>query len=465
MPALHSSLRRPALAAALAAGVALCAAGAGAGPARVTFSRDVLPLLQRECLSCHRGSAAPGGYSLESGERLLAGGRKGRAVVPGKPREGTLLRYLTGELKPQMPPGKPLPLDQVAVLRRWIEEGARIDAMTAPAERMGAQRPPPPGAPGAPGATPAPARPGAPVTAVAFSPDGKLLALGGYRAVTLADPQTGAVIQRLGGPADQVLALGWASDGKRLAAAGGVAAVGGEVCLWDVPAAGPWPPPRVVRAHEDAISALAWRPGTAEFATAAPDRVVRLWDAGTGAPFQSLTDHVDGVLAVAFSPDGKWLATGSLDRTVKLYDAASRTRVNSFANPEGVTAVAFSARSDLVVACADRQARVWPVRDGGIENPLRGHGEGDTLTSAAFSADGAWFAWGAANRRVRLWNGDVSGQRRELTDAADWVFSVALSPNGALVAAGAADGRAYLWSTADGKLLRTLTPAAPEAAR
>jgi WD40 repeat protein len=436
----------------------LAALPALTAPPRVQFSREVLPVLNRECLSCHRGSAAPGGYSLESAERLFAGGRHGRAVVPGKPAQSTLLKYLTGELKPQMPPGKPLPLDQVAVVRRWIEEGARIDTMTAPPERMGVLRGAQPLPPGAPGSAPAAVRRAAPVTAVAFSPDGKALAVGGFRAVRLLDPQTGSVTQRLPGPAGQVLALAWGGDGRQLAAGGGTAGVGGEICLWDVPQTGdPWSAPRVIRAHADTIAALAWRPGAAEFATAGPDRVVRVWD-GAGNPVREVKDHVDAVLGVAYSPDGKWLATGSLDRTLKLYDAATGRRVNSFANPEGVTAVAFSARSDLVVACADRQARVWPVRAGGVENPLRGHGEGEAITSAAFSAEGTWFAWGAANRRVRLWNGDVSGQRREMTEAADWVYAVALSPDGKVVAAGAADGKVYLWSTHDGKLLRAVSP-------
>src|SRR5687767_10941446 len=81
-----------------------------AAPAKVTFSRQVLPVLQRECRSCHAGSAAPGGYRMESAAEIVGGGRHGAAIVPGKSGESALVKYLTGELKPQMPPGKPLSL-------------------------------------------------------------------------------------------------------------------------------------------------------------------------------------------------------------------------------------------------------------------------------------------------------------------------------------------------------------------
>jgi WD40 repeat protein len=126
----------------------------------------------------------------------------------------------------------------------------------------------------------------------------------------------------------------------------------------------------------------------------------------------------------------------------------------------------FSAKSDLVVACAEKQVRVWPVKAGSVENPLRGHGEGEAINAAAFSADGSVFIWGASNRKVRVWNGEVSNHRREMNDCQDWVYAVAASPDGKVAAAGAGDGKVYFWNTEDGKLLRSvaLGPGAPPAA-
>lgn len=455
-------------------GVAALALGipAGAAPAKVQFSRQVLPVLTAECRGCHMGSAAPGGYTMESAEKLAAGGRHGAAVVPGKSASSTLVKYLTGEIKPQMPPGKPLPLDKVALIRRWIDEGAKIDSMTLAAPSGGggilrgampvkADAQPaarPLGAPHSGSLLPAPVSQSAPVTAVAYSPDGKLLAAGGYRAVRLLDPATGSVLHILKGPVDQVLSLCWSPDGKWLAAAGGLPGVYGEVCVWQSSGtAGPWGAARTLKDHTDAISSIAWRPGAAEFATASLDKTVRIWDAEKGVGVRTLKDHVDAVFGVAYSPDGKWMATASGDRTVKLYQADTRAKVSSLGHGDAVLAVAFSGKSDLLVtACADKQVRVWPVKAGTVENPTRGHGEGEAVDALAFSADGSTFAWGAINRKVRIWNGEVSGQKRELNEAPDWVYAVALSPDGKRVAAGVGDGRVYFWNTDDGKLERSV---------
>jgi WD40 repeat protein len=53
------------------------------------------------------------------------------------------------------------------------------------------------------------------------------------------------------------------------------------------------------------------------------DETVRLWDAATGAPLQTLEGHTDWIISVAFSPDGKRVVSGSDDKTVRLWDAAT----------------------------------------------------------------------------------------------------------------------------------------------
>lgn len=460
------------------AGLTLVAIGVGAAPSRVQFSKQVLPLLNRECLSCHRGAAAPGGYSLESAERLVAGGRHGAAVVAGRGNASTLVRYLTGELKPQMPPGKPLDLETIALIRRWIDEGAKIDSMVDPTRaggvmrdampmKMGTRGKPGAAAPHAPGGSllPSAVSQSAPVTALQFSPDGRWLAAGGYRVVRLLDPQTAQVMRTLTGPSDQVLSLAWSADGRRLVAAGGVPGAAGEVCVWEGGIPEKWVQSRILRDHTEAIFGVALRPGGTEMATASPDRTVKLWDLAAGRVTQTLKHHVDAVYGVAYSADGKWLATASADRTVKLYELGSPLPPTSLPHGDGVAGVAFSSKGDLLVSCADRQVRVWPVKTGSVQNPLRQHGEGESINAVAFSADGSTLAWGASNRRVRTWNAEVSSQRRELRDVQDWVYSVAVSPNGKLIAGGTADGRVYLWDDS-GKLLHSqvLGPAAPTAA-
>jgi WD40 repeat protein len=90
-------------------------------------------------------------------------------------------------------------------------------------------------------------------------------------------------------------------------------------------------------------------------------------------------------------------------------------------------------------------------------------GEGEAINAATFSADGSLFVWGAANRKVRIWNGEVSSHRREMSDCPDWVYAVAAAPDGKLVAGGGGDGKVYFWNPADGKLVRSV-PLGPAAA-
>ncbi len=424
--------------------------------------------MQEDCAVCHSGSAAPGGYSQDTAAKFLAGGRHGVAAIPGKSKDSTLIKYLIGELKPQMPPRNPWPQDKIALVRRWIDEGAKIDSMTPTAPVTKPQikplNPPPALSPAVPALDAAPQI--APITALSYAPDGKTIAVGSYRGVRLLNPETGAVVRTLSGPSDQVLALAWSSDGARLAATSGAPGGAGEILLWT---ADNWDAPKLIAAHSDSIFSLAWKPNTPQFATASLDKTVQVWDAQSGAVLHLLKDHVDPVFAVAFSPDGQWMATGSGDRSVKLYKTSDYKRsVASISHGDAVTALAFSPKGDLLVtACADKQVRVWPLKLDALANPLRNHGSGDVVNAISFSSDGSAFVWGAANRNLEFWNGDLTSHKQKTDQPADWVYSVALSPDGKTIIAGAADGSVYAWREANGKPLGekmawSAKPGAPE---
>ncbi len=137
--------------------------------APVSFSKQILPLFQTRCMGCHGGPAPASGYSMESRDRLLSGGRHGAAVIKGKGAQSELIRYLTGDLKPKMPPDGAVDLERISIIRRWIDEGAKIDGMIAPIPAASAAL-----APTSVSHSPhSPALP-APVTALSYSPDGSL---------------------------------------------------------------------------------------------------------------------------------------------------------------------------------------------------------------------------------------------------------------------------------------------------
>jgi hypothetical protein len=102
----------------------LTRASCGAADEPVDFRRDVAPIFERHCLRCHQGADAKGKLSLATANDLMAG----EHVVPGEPDTSGLIELVTApgpDQRPAMPQkGDPLSPEAVAVLRRWIAEGA-----------------------------------------------------------------------------------------------------------------------------------------------------------------------------------------------------------------------------------------------------------------------------------------------------------------------------------------------------
>lgn len=298
-----------------------------------------------------------------------------------------------------------------------------------------------------------------PVTSLAFSPDGRTLAVGTFRQVQLWDVASGRRERALEGAADSVTALAFAPGGAVLAAGGGEPTQRGEVLLFDVKTG------TVVRRlgqHTDVVYGLAYSPDGTKLVTASGDKTLRIWDTRTGAMSAVLKDHADSVYAVACSPDGSRIVSTGVDRSIKVWDARTGKPLFTFSgrvHNDTAYALAFSPDgSRLLSAGGDKVAKMWTV--GGDADSTRefrrlaGH-EG-AVHCAAFSPDGMTIATGGSDRVVNLWTGVGGGWLRSLTGAADWIYAVAIAPDNAHVAAGTYDGTVLLWRIADGVLERTL---------
>ena len=117
----------------------ICLAGAGtllalfiwlpqpaSGNQAQNLSQQAFAILKKNCMGCH-GAAKTSGLDLRTGESTLAGGENGPVLVPGDDDASKLLKLVTHELKPEMPPGKKLADPDIEVLRQWIEAGASFD--------------------------------------------------------------------------------------------------------------------------------------------------------------------------------------------------------------------------------------------------------------------------------------------------------------------------------------------------
>ena len=170
------------------------------------FNSQVAPILQKNCLACHSSATKMGGLVMESYAALMKGGAHGAAIVPGKADQSRMILMLEGKVQPRMPfGGDPLPAADIATLKAWVEGGALGPAAGEAAKAL------------APLALPD-IKPQvavvSPVASVRFSPDGKLLAVGGYQEVRLIDSASGKPLATLSGHADYVRSLAFSPDGR-----------------------------------------------------------------------------------------------------------------------------------------------------------------------------------------------------------------------------------------------------------
>jgi hypothetical protein len=100
------------------------AAGAPDAAQSITYARDVAPLLDRWCVSCHGADEVEGGLRLDSFEAVLRGGDTGPAVIPADPKASLLVAKIERRHRPSMPPRRKLPASTVTRIRMWISAGA-----------------------------------------------------------------------------------------------------------------------------------------------------------------------------------------------------------------------------------------------------------------------------------------------------------------------------------------------------
>src|SRR5688572_6659759 len=108
--------------------IGLLIPGAGTTAEPVDFVRDVKPLLQQHCTSCHGATKQRGGLRLDTGAGVLSGSNSGSVIVPGKSAQSLMIKAVTAsDGVTSMPPKGPrLTTRQVDLLKAWIDQGARI---------------------------------------------------------------------------------------------------------------------------------------------------------------------------------------------------------------------------------------------------------------------------------------------------------------------------------------------------
>ncbi|MFZ0589011.1 MAG: c-type cytochrome domain-containing protein [Bryobacteraceae bacterium] len=417
--------------------MALLGYGAYAAPAP-SFSSDVAPILQKNCLACHSSAAKMGGLVMEKFDLLMKGGAHGPVIIPGKSGESRLIMMLEGKVQPRMPfGGEPLPAADIATIKAWIDAGA-VGPTAGEAETVLAPLAIPDIKPQVPVTSP--------IASLKFSPDGKILAVGAYREVRLIDPPTSKLLATLSGHADYVRSIAFSPDGRMLAAGGGPPQRGGEIKIWDTQSHQLL---KTMQGGKDCIYSVAWSPDGKLIASGSYDKMVKLWDVASGKEVRNLQDHIDAVFAVEFSPDGKRLASASQDRSVKIWDVASGRRLYTLSDAsDGLTSVEYSPTGDRIAAAGyDKTIYVWRLGDNNaslIQSLIADEG---SILALVWTPDGKTIVTSSSDGSIRFRDAKTLDPLRVIDHQPDWVQALSISPDGTRLAAGRYNGSLTLYDT------------------
>lgn len=444
----------PVAAAALAAmGQSVPHAAAAEKP--VNYQDDVMPILRQYCFNCHNNDTARSDLNLTSYQSINLGGAGGEVLVSGDPGSSRLYLVITHQEEPVMPPnGQKIPDKELAVIKKWIEEGlldkpgGAKKAINKPAVSLSmstsaTQRPE--------GPPPMPEKPLAlepvvltsranAVTAMAASPWAPLVAIAGEKQVLLYNTDTLDLVGILPFEEGLINSLRFTRDGRFLMAAGGEGAAEGKAILWNIKSG-----ERIAEIgdEEDAILAADVSPDGSHIAVGGSDKLIKIYSVQTGKVVNSIKKHTDWIFAVEFSPDGVLLASADRSGGLHVWEASSG---NEFFTLDGHKAAinTLSWRDDsnvLASGAEDGAIKMWDMHEGKQIKNWNAHSGG--VLGIHIGHDGN-IASAGRDSFSRLWGGDGS-KKHDLGNLGDHGTKAVITHDNKRVIAGAFNGNVIVF--------------------
>ncbi|HEY7315458.1 MAG TPA: sigma-70 family RNA polymerase sigma factor [Gemmataceae bacterium] len=288
------------------------------------------------------------------------------------------------------------------------------------------------------------------------SPDGKLLAVtkkGSETLLHLLDAESGKEIRQLSHSAT-VGRVAFSPDGKRLAVAGGKIGQPKRIAVCDL---GSGEEVGSLAGHTDAVFALTFSPDGKRLASGGYDKSIRIWDLASKKEVHPAHHLRTPVYLLTFSRDGKTLISRGAENHVRVWDVATwRERLLTDGPGWAIASVAYSPDGKLVATASSNTIWLWSTSTGKLSRTLQGH-EG-TVSAIRFLPDGKSLISGSYDGLIRTWDLGSGKEQRRMSIGKGWVEKVALSPDGRTQAAWSGETwqQVHLFHAGTGEKLRTV---------
>jgi len=252
------------------------------------------------------------------------------------------------------------------------------------------------------------------IFAMALSPDGRWLAVGGwmqasstgnYGDIRLYNFPTGELVMLLKGHTSVVYGLAFSPDSRYLVSGSGDF----NAIVWDI---NQQQRLHTLKGHTDDIYAVAFTPDSKRVVTGSDDHSLRLWRVADGGLIAKLEGHSDKVQSVAISPQDGTIASGSWDHSIRLWDGVTGRFIKTLANQgTQVGSLSFSPDGGYLVSGTSKSkadnrpynCHVWSYPSGKEIVTYKEHD--NVVIATAVSPDGRWVATGGGNaQEIHVWN-------------------------------------------------------------